>query len=282
MSPKLPSIIKKLFRSKNPKGKASAPDNLFLQCPGCNNMLYRKKITKNLHVCPDCGYHFRIQNKDWIDILFDSNSVQPLFEESGTMDILDFPGYKEKIDKAYAKNINEGVDTFKAKMDGINVLSGILNADFMMGSMGSVVGERLTRLFEKAASQNHPVLILTRSGGARMQEGAVSLMQMAKISAAIKQFNKTGNLYITLLTNPTTGGVSASFAMLGDIIIAEPRALIGFAGPRVIEQTINQKLPEGFQSSEFLQEKGFTDFICERKNLREKIIKILKLHHYNT
>lgn len=280
MSAKLPSLLKKLFKIRKPAGKASAPDNLFSQCPSCNNMIYRKKITENLHVCPECGYHFRITNTEWIQILFDENSIQPLFTESKTMDILDFPGYKEKIDKAYAKNILEGVDTFKAKINGITLLAGILNADFMMGSMGSVVGERLTRLFEKATTQNHPVIILTRSGGARMQEGAVSLMQMAKVSAAIKQFNKTGNLYITILTNPTTGGVSASFAMLGDIIISEPKALIGFAGPRVIEQTINQKLPEGFQSSEFLQEKGFTDFISERKDLKETLGKILKLHHY--
>jgi acetyl-CoA carboxylase carboxyl transferase subunit beta len=155
-----------------------------------------------------------------------------------------------------------------------------MNADFMMGSMGSVVGERLTKLFEKGAAQNYPVIIITRSGGARMQEGAVSLMQMTKISAAIKRFGKTGNMYITILTNPTTGGVSASFAMLGDIIISEPKALIGFAGPRVIEQTIKQKLPEGFQSSEFLQDKGFTDMICERKDLKETLVKLLKIHHY--
>jgi len=280
MSAKLPSIIENLFKSRRPKDKASVPDNLFMQCPSCKNMLYRKKITGNMSVCPDCGYHFRISNYEWAELLFDEKSVQSLFGEYKTMDILDFPDYKEKIDKAYGKNLNEGVDTFKARIEGIPVLFAIMNADFMMGSMGSVVGERLTKLFEKGASQNYPVIILSRSGGARMQEGAISLMQMTKISAAIKRFGKTGNLYITVLTNPTTGGVSASFAMLGDIIISEPKALIGFAGPRVIEQTINQKLPEGFQSAEFLQEKGFTDMICQRKNLKETLTKLLKIHDY--
>ncbi len=280
MSAKLPSIIENLFKSRRPKDKASVPDNLFMQCPGCKNMLYRRKISNNLNVCTECGYHIRISNQEWMNILFDKNTVQSLFGEYKTMDILDFPGYKEKIDKAYTNNINEGVDTFKARIDGIPLFAGILNSDFMMGSMGSVVGERLTKLFEKAASQNYPVIVLTRSGGARMQEGAVSLMQMAKVSAAIKQYGKTGNLYITILTNPTTGGVSASFAMLGDIIISEPKALIGFAGPRVIEQTIKQKLPEGFQSSEFLQDKGFTDLICERKELRKTLVNLLKIHNY--
>ncbi|MFP4605398.1 MAG: acetyl-CoA carboxylase, carboxyltransferase subunit beta [Bacteroidales bacterium] len=280
MSAKLPSLLAKLFAKKGPEQKASVPENLFMQCPDCKNMIYRKKIVSNLSVCPDCSHHFRIPNSEWIKILFDDKSVQGLFGEYQTMDILDFPGYKEKIEKAYSNNLNEGIDTFKARLDGIPVLAGIMNAEFMMGSMGSVVGERITKLFEKAASQNLPVIILTRSGGARMQEGAISLMQMAKVSAAIKQFGKTGNLYITVLTNPTTGGVSASFAMLGDVIIAEPKALIGFAGPRVIEQTIKQKLPEGFQSAEFLQDKGFTDLICERKDLRNTLKNLLKIHHY--
>ncbi|MFO8233859.1 MAG: acetyl-CoA carboxylase, carboxyltransferase subunit beta [Bacteroidales bacterium] len=280
MSAKLPSLIAKLFNRRVPREKASVPDNLFMQCPDCKNMIYRKKIVSNLSVCPDCGHHFRISNNEWINLLFDDKSIQSLFGEYRTMDILDFPGYKEKIDKAYSNHSNEGVDTFKARLDGIPVLAGILNADFMMGSMGSVVGERLTKLFEKATSQNLPVIILTRSGGARMQEGAVSLMQMAKVSAAIKQFGKTGNLYLAILTNPTTGGVSASFAMLGDIIVSEPKALIGFAGPRVIEQTIKQKLPEGFQSAEFLKEKGFTDLICERKDLKSTLRILLKIHQY--
>jgi len=280
MSAKLPSIIAKLFRSRYPKGKASVPNNLFLQCPDCNNMLYKRKVAGNQHICPDCGHHFRITNQEWMELLFDHKSIQCLFGEYKTMDVLDFPEYKKKIDKYYEKNINEAIDTGKAKINGISVLFGIMNVDFMMGSMGSVVGERITRLFEKGTTEKLPVIILSRSGGARMQEGAVSLMQMNKTSAAIKRFHKSGNLFISFLTNPTTGGVTASFAMLGDIIIAEPKALIGFAGPRVIEQTIKQKLPEGFQRSEFLMDKGFVDAIYERHNIKNALSEILKLHRY--
>src|SRR6056297_2000948 len=169
MSVKLPSIIEKLFRSRYPKGKASVPSNLFLQCPDCNNMLYKKKVAGNQHICPDCSHHFRITNQEWMELLFDHRSTQCLFGEYKTMDILDFPGYKKKIDKYYEKNINEGIDTGKANINGISVLFGIMNAEFMMGSMGSMVGERIARLFEKGTSENLPVIILTRSGGARMQ-----------------------------------------------------------------------------------------------------------------
>jgi acetyl-CoA carboxylase carboxyl transferase subunit beta len=281
MSAKLPSIIANLFKSRHPKGKASVPNNLFLQCPDCNNMLYKKKVANNHHICPDCGHHFRITNEEWMNLLFDHKTAQCLFGEYKTMDVLDFPGYKKKIDKYYEKNVNEGIDTGKANINGISVLFGIMNAEFMMGSMGSVVGERIARLFEKGTSQNMPVIILARSGGARMQEGAVSLMQMNKTSAAIKRFHKSGNLFISFLTNPTTGGVTASFAMLGDIIVAEPNALIGFAGPRVIEQTIKQKLPEGFQRSEFLLDKGFVDLICDRHSIKQSLTDILKIHRYH-
>jgi acetyl-CoA carboxylase carboxyl transferase subunit beta len=280
MSAKLPSIIANLFKSRHPKGKASVPNNLFLQCPDCSNMLYKKKVAANNHICPDCGHHFRITNEEWMDLIFDNKTTQCLFGEYKTMDVLDFPGYKKKIDKYYEKNINEGIDTGKAKINGIPILFGIMNTEFMMGSMGSVVGERIARLFEKGTSQNLPVIILARSGGARMQEGAVSLMQMNKTSAAIKRFHKSGNLFISFLTNPTTGGVTASFAMLGDLIIAEPNALIGFAGPRVIEQTIKQKLPEGFQRSEFLLDKGFVDIISDRHNIKQTLTDVLKIHRY--
>ena len=280
MSAKLPSIIEKLFKSRYPKEKASVPSNLYLQCPDCKNMLYKKKVAGNQHICPDCGHHFRITNQEWMELLFDYKSTQCLFGEYKTMDVLDFPGYKKKINKYYEKNVNEGIDTGKAKINGISVLFGIMNVDFMMGSMGSVVGERITRLFEKGTSENLPVIILSRSGGARMQEGVVSLMQMNKTSAAIKRFHKSGNLFISFLTNPTTGGVTASFAMLGDIILAEPKALIGFAGPRVIEQTIKQKLPEGFQRSEFLMDKGFVDAIYDRHSIKNALSEILKLHRY--
>jgi acetyl-CoA carboxylase carboxyl transferase subunit beta len=243
-------------------------------------MIYRKKIDKNHGICPECGHHLKISNDQWEQVLFDQQSIQHLFEEYKTVDVLEFPGYKEKLDKLYEKNINEGITTGKARINGIPVLFGIMNTDFILGSMGSVLGERIARLFEKGKSQRLPVILLARSGGARMQEGAVSLMQMTKTAAAAKRFSNAGNLFISLITNPTTGGVTASFAMLGDIIIAEPNALIGFAGPRVIEQTIKQKLPEGFQTSEFLQEKGFVDLICERDNLKNTLHNILKIHQY--
>jgi len=280
MSAKIQDIIQHFLKTRKQKFQASVPDNLFTQCPSCKKMIYRKKIDSNNGICPDCGHHIRISNDQWQNVLFDDQSVQFLFEEYKTVDVLEFPGYKEKLDKLYEKNINEGITTGKARISGIPILFGIMNTDFILGSMGSVLGERIARLFEKGRNQRLPVIILSRSGGARMQEGAVSLMQMTKTAAAAKRFSNSGNLFISLITNPTTGGVTASFAMLGDIIIAEPNALIGFAGPRVIEQTIKQKLPEGFQTSEFLQEKGFVDIICERHDLKETLRRILKIHQY--
>jgi len=280
MSNLLPDIIKKLFTPKKKKSKPNLPDNLFIQCPGCKEIIYRRKLDTNFGVCPECGYHHRIPNSMWIEILCDKNSFSPLFNDLKTIDPLNFPGYKEKVEKLYNKNIDEGITTGICKINGITILIGIMNTDFMMGSMGSVVGERVTLLFEKGIERNLPVIILTRSGGARMQEGVISLMQMAKTSAAIKKFSLSNNLYITILTDPTTGGVSASFAMLGDIILAEPEALIGFAGPRVIEQTIKQKLPEGFQRSEFLLEKGYIDKIVNRKEIKYTLYNILKIHGY--
>jgi acetyl-CoA carboxylase carboxyl transferase subunit beta len=280
MSAKIQDIIQNFLKTRKHKYQTYVPDNLFTQCPNCKKMIYRKKIDNNNGVCPDCGHHMKISNQQWMDTLFDDNSVQLLFEEFKTVDVLNFPGYKDKLDKLYNKNVNEGITTGKARLHGIPVLFGIMNTDFILGSMGSVLGERVARLFEKGKAQRLPVLILARSGGARMQEGVVSLMQMTKTAAAAKRFSNAGNLSISLLTHPTTGGVTASFAMLGDIIMAEPKALIGFAGPRVIEQTIKQKLPEGFQTSEFLQEKGFVDLICERANLKDTLQKILKIHQY--
>ena len=280
MSAKIQDIIQKFLNTRKERFKASVPDNLFTQCPNCKKMIYRKKIDKNHGVCPECGYHLKLTNKQWSQLLFDEGSVQLLFEEFKTVDVLEFPKYKEKLDKLYEKNINEGVTTGKARIEEIPVLFGIMNTEFILASMGSVLGERIASLFEKGRSQGLPVIILSRSGGARMQEGAVSLMQMTKTAAAAKRFSNAGNLFISLITNPTTGGVTASFAMLGDIIITEPNALIGFAGPRVIEQTIKQKLPEGFQTSEFLQKSGFVDLICERHQMKQTLHKILKLHQY--
>lgn len=276
----LPDLIKKLFTPKNKKKKTNLPDNLFVQCPGCKQIIYRRKLDANLGVCPECGYHHRIPNKRWIEIICDKNSFVPLFDNLKTIDPLNFPKYREKVETLYQKNIDEGITTGKCKINGISTLIGIMNTEFMMGSMGSVVGERVTLLFERGIEKKLPVILFTRSGGARMQEGVISLMQMAKTSAAIKRFSNQGNLYITVLLDPTTGGVSASFAMLGDIILAEPKALIGFAGPRVIEQTIKQKLPEGFQRAEFLLEKGYIDKIINRHEMKTTLYKILKIHNY--
>ncbi len=275
---KLPDSIKKIFIDKNQD--KSLPDNLFAVCPGCQEIVYRPKLEQNLGVCPLCSYHFRISVDEWINFLADADSFTSLFDEIVSVDPLNFPGYKEKLEELYRKGINEGVRTGYIKLDGIKTLIGIMDADFIMGSMGSVVGERVTRLFEYGMNENLPVIIICRSGGARMQEGVVSLFQMAKTSAAAKKFSDSGNLYISILTDPTTGGVSASFAFLGDIIIAEPGALIGFAGQRVIEQTIKQKLPEGFQRAEFLEKKGFIDIVCDRRKLRETLVKILEIHRY--
>ncbi|HPC37874.1 MAG TPA: acetyl-CoA carboxylase, carboxyltransferase subunit beta [Exilispira sp.] len=275
---KLPDSIKKIFVDKNQD--KSLPDNLFAVCPGCQEIVYRPKLQQNLGVCPLCSYHFRISSEEWIEFLADEDSFTSLFDEIVSVDPLNFPGYKEKLEELYKKGINEGIKTGYIKLDGIKTLIGVMDADFIMGSMGSVVGERVTRLFEYGMNENLPVIIICRSGGARMQEGVVSLFQMAKTSAAAKKFSDSGNLYISILTDPTTGGVSASFAFLGDIIIAEPGALIGFAGQRVIEQTIKQKLPEGFQRAEFLEKKGFIDIICDRRKLKETLVKILEIHRY--
>ncbi|MFN3411134.1 MAG: acetyl-CoA carboxylase, carboxyltransferase subunit beta [Exilispira sp.] len=275
---KLPNSIKKIFINKNQD--QTLPDNLFVVCPDCQEIVYRPKLEQNYGVCPLCSYHFRISVDDWIKFLSDEDSFISLFEEIVSVDPLNFPGYKEKLEELYKKGLNEAIRTGYMKIGGIKILIGIMDAEFIMGSMGSVVGERVTRLFEYGMNENLPVVIICRSGGARMQEGVVSLFQMAKTSAAVKKFADSGNLYISILTDPTTGGVSASFAFLGDIIIAEPGALIGFAGQRVIEQTIKQKLPEGFQRAEFLEKKGFVDIVCDRRKLREMLIKILEIHRY--
>lgn len=276
----IPNYIKKLFQFKIKKTEIKIDENAFLQCPQCKSMIYQKDIDNNFGICPECENHFRITNKQWVKILLDNEELSPLFEKYKPNDTLNFPDYKDKLKILKKNNIDEAITTYKANINGITVLIGIMNTEFIMGSMGAVVGERITLLFEKGLKENLPVIMVTRSGGARMQEGVISLMQMVKTSAAIKRFSDSGNLYIVVLTNPTTGGVTASFAMLGDIILAEPNALIGFAGPRVIQQTIKQTLPEGFQRSEFLLEKGFIDSIVRRNNLKSKLTNILKIHNY--
>lgn len=255
------------------------PLDLWWKCSKCSNISFAKSNVHNMHICPKCGYYFRMDIESRKAMVIDEGS----FEEWGA-DIkggnpLDFKNYEKKLSQVQNKfGIKEAVEIGKGKINGFDAVVGICDSRFLMGSMGYAVGEKIAAAFEKATEQNLPVIIFCCSGGARMQEGIVSLMQMAKISASIKKHSDAGLLYIPVLTDPTTGGVTASFAMLGDIILAEPDALIGFAGPRVIEQTIGCKLPPGFQRSEFLLENGMIDGIVDRKNLKRTLSSILEMH----
>ena len=242
----------------------------WVKCNNCKEILYKEELKNNYSICPNCGQYFRLSARRRIKQIIDEGTFNEINENMQTSDLLKFEGYKEKI--------QEAIQTGTGNINGLKVAIGVMDSNFMMGSMGSVVGEKITRLVETAIKERLPVILFCVSGGARMQEGIISLMQMAKTSAAIAKLDKAGLLYISVLTDPTTGGVTASFASLGDIILAEPGALIGFAGPRVIEQTIKQKLPSGFQSSEFLLNHGFIDKIVERKNMKETLYNIIKLH----
>ena len=249
----------------------------WIKCDNCKEILYKEDVRANY----SCGKHFRLSSRRRIAQIIDEGTFEELNADLHTTDPIKFEGYLQKIKSLEEKTkIKEAVRTGIGKINGISVAIGVMDANFMMGSMGEVVGEKITRLIETAIEKHLPVILFCASGGARMQEGMVSLMQMAKTSAALSKLNKAGLLYISVFTDPTTGGVTASFASLGDIILAEPGALIGFAGPRVIEQTINQKLPEGFQRAEFLLEHGFVDRIVERKDMKNELCKILKLHNY--
>lgn len=253
----------------------------WIKCDNCKEILYKEDVRANYSVCPNCGKHFRLSSRRRIAQIIDEGTFEELNEDLHTTDPIKFEGYLQKVKSLEEKTkIKEAVRTGIGKINGINVAIGVMDANFMMGSMGEVVGEKITRLIETAIGKHLPVILFCASGGARMQEGMVSLMQMAKTSAALSKLNKAGLLYISIFTDPTTGGVTASFASLGDVILAEPGALIGFAGPRVIEQTINQKLPEGFQRAEFLLEHGFVDRIVERKDMKNELFNILKLHNY--
>ena len=253
----------------------------WIKCDNCKEILYKEDVRANFSVCPNCGKHFRLSSRRRIAQIIDEGTFEELNADLHTTDPIKFEGYLQKIKSLEEKTkIKEAVKTGIGKINGINVAIGVMDANFMMGSMGEVVGEKITRLIETAIEKRLPVIMFCASGGARMQEGMVSLMQMAKTSAALSKLNKAGQLYISVFTDPTTGGVTASFASLGDVILAEPGALIGFAGPRVIEQTINQKLPEGFQRAEFLLEHGFVDRIVERKDMKNELFNILKLHNY--
>lgn len=250
-----------------------------VRCPACKSYETKRVIAKNKVTCPHCGYHFRISARMRIKALFDKGSFQELFTNIETVDPLEFPGYQEKMERGRAAcGEEEGVICGTAAIRRQPCAVFVMEPGFMMGSMGSVVGEKIARLFEYAAEQELPVVGFTASGGARMQEGILSLMQMAKTSGAVDYHSKRGGLYITVLTDPTTGGVTASFAMLGDIILSEPNATIGFAGRRVIEQTTKKKLPDDFQKAEFLLEHGFVDAIVPRTELRGTLEKLLKQH----
>ncbi|MCR5349741.1 MAG: acetyl-CoA carboxylase, carboxyltransferase subunit beta [Acholeplasmatales bacterium] len=255
------------------------PDDLVCKCPKCMKFIIKDELILNEKVCPYCGYHYRLTSKERIISLLDLG-YKELYTDLREK-YTDFPGYEDKLNAAKNEtNEDESILCVLGKIDGIKVLVGIMDSHFMMGSMGSVCGERVTRLFEDGKRLNLPVIIFTTSGGARMQEGVISLFQMAKTSSAIAKYKEKG-LYVAVLTDPTTGGVSASFASLADITISEPKALIGFAGKRVIEKTIKEVLPPDFQTAEFQLEKGFLDMIVERKELKKTLSLILRLHNYN-
>ena len=260
--------------------KPAIPDGLIVKCPGCLRAHYIIELADADNVCPNCHYHFRLGSRARINTLVDPDSFVELDAALLSSDPLLFPGYAGKLtDQAGKCGEPEGVVTGLAAIHEHPLALGVMEPGFMMGSMGEAVGEKLTRMVETATERRLPIILVTASGGARMQEGIISLMQMAKTSAALGRHSRAGLLYIPVLTDPTTGGVTASFAMLGDIILAEPGALIGFAGPRVIEQTIKQQLPEGFQRAEFLLAQGFVDHIVARADLRGFLGRMLKFHH---
>ena len=251
----------------------------WVKCDSCKEILYKEDVHKNYSVCPNCGKHFRISARRRLEQIVDENTFEEMDSDLQTTYPLQFEGYTKKIALLQEKTkINEAVKTGIGKINGEQAVIAIMDGNFLMGSMGCVVGEKITRAIETAIEKRLPLIMFCVSGGARMQEGIISLMQMAKTSSALAKLDDAGLLYISVLTDPTTGGVTASFAMLGDIILAEPDALIGFAGPRVIEQTLKQKLPEGFQRSEFLLEHGFIDKIVTRKDMKDTLSQILKLH----
>lgn len=272
-------------RSKAPKpilentDRPEIPDDIWSKCPSCDAVLYTRDLRRSFGVCSQCDYHFRLKSSERIPLLVDRHSFVELNSDLKSCDPLNFRDskkYKDRLKQAEKKSgSNEAVITGRARIKNVPVMLAVFEFGFMGGSMGPVVGEKLTRLVELGIEEKRPVIIISASGGARMQEGILSLMQMAKVSAALGRLGQARIPYISLITDPTMGGVAASFAMLGDVIIAEPKALIGFAGPRVIEQTIRQTLPEGFQRSEFLLEHGMLDRIVPRNKLREEMAMIL-------
>jgi acetyl-CoA carboxylase carboxyl transferase subunit beta len=262
------------------KPRREMPEGLWLRCLGCEQMLYKSSVEKNLHVCPECDYHFRIDAATRIKYLADEDSFQEMLADLTTSDPLGFKfrgtTYKQRVKADQKKSgSKEAMRIGKAFIKGRGVILAVMEPNFLMGSMGLVVGEKFCAAVDKAMEEKLPLVVVSCSGGARMHEGVVSLGQMAKTSAALAKFDDAGGLFISVLADPTTGGVTASFAMLGDCIVAEPGALIGFAGPRTIAETIKVELPEGFQTAEFMLEHGFVDQIIHRKNLRSEIARII-------
>lgn len=279
------SLLNKIFRKKryasipNEQSKQDVPAGLMKKCAECNKIYYRKDVEKNNHVCPSCDYHYPLTAWERINSLFDEGTFEEWDMHLTTNNPLGFPGYLEKLEKDKQKTgLKEAVVTGKGSMNGYTTAFAVMDASFRMGSMGSVVGEKIARAIEKAKEESIPFIIFTASGGARMQEGALSLMQMSKTSVAISRFSKAGGLMISVMTHPTTGGVSASFASVGDYNFAEPKALIGFAGRRIIEQTIREKLPDDFQTSEFLLKHGQLDKVVHRHEMKPLLTTLLKMH----
>lgn len=284
----MPMLTSKLFRrprialedtGTTELRSPEVPQELYSACPKCKAMHSADDLERSLRVCPKCGYHFRIGARRRISYIADEGSFSELWSDMRSCDPIKFEGYRDKLAQAESQSGEiEGVITGECTVEGIRICIFAMESGFIMGSMGTVVGEKIARLFEYAQARELPVVGVCVSGGARMQEGMFSLMQMAKTTGAVKRHSDAGGLFVAVLTDPTTGGVTASFAMEGDVTIAEPGALIGFAGPRVIEQTIRQKLKEGFQRSEFVLEKGFIDMICDRRELKGRLAAILALH----
>ncbi|WP_155592769.1 acetyl-CoA carboxylase, carboxyltransferase subunit beta [Lysinibacillus cavernae] len=275
--------IRSLFsgnRKKKEDGQEKAfPEGLMTKCPECRHIQLTKELEKNHKVCTKCNHHFKMTAQERVEYFLDEGSFESMDDHLQTGNPLNFPAYVEKISADQEKTgLNEAVLTGVGTIDGVEIVVAIMDSHFRMGSMGSVVGEKITRAVEKATELGVPFIIFTASGGARMQEGVLSLMQMAKTSVALKRHSDQGLLFISILTHPTTGGVSASFASVGDINIAEPQALIGFAGRRVIEETVREKLPSDFQTAEFLLEHGQLDAIFHRKDLRKQVSLLVKMH----
>lgn len=266
-------------REKSSKDRAASPDGVWIKCPECSEILFRKEVEAQHWVCVKCEHHFRIGAADYVRVLVDPDSFEERFQNLSSLDPLKFRDtkrYADRLKEAVAAGEHDAVLTGVGSIDGERAVLGVMDFQFMGGSMGSVVGEKLARAAELALHERLPLIIVSCSGGARMQEGILSLMQLAKTSAQLARLSEEGLPFLSVMTHPTTGGVTASFAMLGDVILAEPKALIGFAGPRVVEQTINQELPKGFQRSEFLLQHGMVDRICSRRDLRATLAQLIR------